>query len=204
MPFGERRSLEAGEPLFGVGQPGSDFVVVLSGAVALVDGYGHDNRVRTVHGEGRFLGELGILSGQTMLLTAVAQRAADVLIVSTQRLSAALGVDSSLRDLVMRTYLLRRSLLLGMAAELRIVGSGASPDAQRLRDFATQNDVLHSWTDLDHDERAAAMLEELGVEVSETPVAVTRDRQVLRNPSEADLARALGLEATDDDARSRE
>jgi CRP-like cAMP-binding protein len=163
-----------------------------------------DNRVRTVHGEGRFLGELGILSGQAMLLTAVAQRAGEVLIIPTERLSAALAADPPLRDLVLRTYLLRRSVLLARAAELRIVGSGASPDAQRLRDFVSRNDVPHSWIDLDHDERAARMLEELGVDHGETPVAVTRDRRVLCNPSDAELARALGIEATGENERARE
>src|ERR671918_504056 len=203
-PYGERRRVEGGEPLFGVGQPGSDFVVVIAGAVAMVDGYGQDNRVRTVHGEGRFLGELGILSGQAMLLTAVAQRTGEVLIVPTEQLRMALDADPALRDVVLRTYLLRRSRLLGIAAELRIVGSGSSPDTQRLRDFASRNDVPHSWIDLDQDQHAASILEDLGVDIAETPVAVTRDRQVLRNPSETDLARALGLDATGGNASTHE
>ena len=203
-PYGERRRVEGGEPLFGVGQPGSDFVVVIAGAVAMVDGYGQDNRVRTVHGEGRFLGELGILSGQATLLTAVAQRTGEVLIVPTEQLRVALDADPALRSVVLRTYLLRRSRLLGFAAELRIVGSGSSPDTQRLRDFASRNDVPHSWIDLDEDQHAASILEDLGVDIAETPVAVTRDRQVLRNPSETDLARALGLDATGGNASTHE
>src|ERR671919_335310 len=203
-PYGERRRVEGGEPLFGVGQPGSDFVVVMAGAVAMVDGYGQDNRVRTVHGEGRFLGELGILSGQAMLLTAVAQRTGEVLIVPTEQLRVALDADPALRDVVLRTYLLRRSRLLGLAAELRIVGWGSSPDPQRLRDFASRNDVPHSWIDLDEDQHAASILEDLGVDIAETPVAVTRDQQVLRNPSETDLARALGLDATGGNASTHE
>ena len=190
--FGERRSLEPGQPLFGVGQPGADFVVVVSGAVAMVDGYGQDNTVRTVHGEGRFLGELGILSGQATLLTAVAQRDAEVVIVPTERLGAALDADGELRDLVLRTYLLRRSQLLGIAAELRIVGSGGSESARRLRAVATREDMPFSFIDLDTDERAADMLRELGVERDETPVAVTRDGQVLRDPTEEELAEAIG------------
>jgi thioredoxin reductase (NADPH) len=193
--FGERRAIRAGEPLFGDGRPASDFVVVVSGAVAMVDGYGRDNRVRTVHGDGRFIGELGILRGEATLLTPVGARDGEVVIVPADRLSAALDADPPLRDLVLRAYLLRRANLLGLAAELRIVGSGASADTQRLREFATRNDTMHSFIDLDTDERAATMLEELGVEPSETPVAVTRGRQVLRNPTDDELGRALGLQA---------
>jgi thioredoxin reductase (NADPH) len=170
-------------------------VVVVSGAVAMVDGYGEDNTVRTVHGEGRFLGELGILRGQATLLTAVAAREADVVIVPADRLGQALDADRPLRDLVLRTYLLRRSIMLGLASSLRIVGSGHSPDTQRLRDYAMRNDIVHSFIDLDADERAAELLEQLGIEPEETPVAVTRARQVLRNPSDDELGRALGLNA---------
>ena len=191
--FGERRRVVVGEPLFGTGEPGADFVVVVSGAVAMVDGYGQDNRVRNVHGPGRFLGELGVLSGQTMLLTAVVQQAGEVVIVPTERLRAALDADPQLRDIVLRTYLLRRSQLLGLTA-VKIVGSGRSRHAQRLREFLTVRDVMHSWLDLDTDEQAAALLQKLGVGADETPVAITRDRRVLRDPSEAELAAALDLE----------
>jgi Na+:H+ antiporter, NhaA family len=193
--FGERRRVAAGEPLFGAGEPGADFVVVLSGMVAMVDGYGEDNTVRMVHCEGRFLGELGILRGQATLLTAVAARDGEVLIVPTDRLREALDADRPLRDLVLRSYLLRRAVMLDIAAELRIVGSGQAPDTQRLRGYLTRENIVHSFIDLDTDERAAGVLEDLGIEPGETPVAVTRSRLVLRNPSDDELGRALGLNA---------
>jgi Na+/H+ antiporter NhaA len=191
--LGERRRVARGEPLFAGGEPGADFVVVLSGTVALVDGYGHDNRVRAVHGQGRFLGGLGILSGEPMLLTPVAQQDCEVLTVPTERLRTALDADPQLRDVVLRTYLLRRSHLIGRTA-VKIVGSGRSRDVQRLREFLAARDVWHSWLDLDTDEYAATVLQKLGVGPEETPVAITRDRRVLRNPSEAELAAALDLE----------
>jgi thioredoxin reductase (NADPH) len=77
---------------------------------------------------------------------------------------------------------------------VKIIGSGRSRHAQRLREFLTVRDVMHSWLDLDTDEQAAALLQKLGVGADETPVAITRDRRVLRDPSEAELAAALDLE----------
>ena len=38
-----------------------------------------------------------------------------------------------------------------------------------LRDFAARNDLAYSWIDLDTDDRAAALLRELGVEPAKTP-----------------------------------
>jgi CRP-like cAMP-binding protein len=191
--FGEQRQFATGEPLFGDGQPGADFVVVISGAVAVVDGYGQDNRVRAVHGPGRFLGGLGTLRGQAMFLTPVAQQDGEVLAVPPDRLRTALDADPQLRDMILRTYLLRRSYIIEQTA-VKIVGSGASPDVQRLREFLTARDVMHSWFDLDADEYASTLLQRLGVGPEDTPVAITRDHRVLRNPSEAELAAALGLD----------
>jgi CRP-like cAMP-binding protein len=186
--FGERRALAAGETF----EPGADFVVVLSGAVALVDGYGQENRVRGVHGRGRFLGGLGVLTGEARLLTPVAQRPTEVLTVPGEALRAAFDANRELHDLVLRALLLRRAYVLGMA-EVRIVGSGSSAAARRLRELLTAGGVLYSWLDLDSDQLAADVLRDLGVGADETPVVITRDRQILRNPSEDELSRALDL-----------
>ena len=85
---------------------------------------------------------------------------------------------------------------------VKIIASGMSRDARRIREFLTAHDVLHSWLDLDTDEHATAVLQELGVGADETPLAITRDRRVLRNPSDADLARALGLEGSTEEGSS--
>ena len=191
--FGERRRVAAGELLFGPGESAADFVLVVSGAVAVVDGYGQENRVRGVHGEGRFLGGLGVLTGEAMLLTPVAQQRTEVLVVPTDSLRAALDSERELRDVVLRALLLRRSYVLGMAT-VRIVGSGTSPEARRLREFFTAHDVLYSWLDLDADTLAAEILRDLGVGADETPVVITRDQQVLRRPSETEVSAALGLD----------
>jgi len=189
---GEMRRVATGEPLFDDGASGH-FVVVLDGMIAMIEGYGRENRVRTVHGPGRFLGELGILSGESMLLTAVAQSPSEVLVVPSERLSDALAADPSLENLVLRTFLLRRSILLGLSADLRIVGSSDSPDVDRLRGVATRHGIRHTWVDIDTDARASMILGELGVEGSETPVVATRDGIVLKNPSDAELEEALGV-----------
>ena len=54
---------EPGEVLFRAGDDSYDFFVVESGAVAIVQGYGDENRVIAVHGQHRFLGELNLLTG---------------------------------------------------------------------------------------------------------------------------------------------
>ena len=194
---GTQRTVGPGERVFEEGDASRDFVVVLAGMVAMVEGYGGQNRVRTVHGPGRFLGELGVLSGEEMLLTAVALEPGEVLVVAYPRLRAALAADPALDDLVLRTYLLRRAILLGLSTDLRIVGSAGSADMRRLEELAARRRLRYASIDLDTDERAAAMLEELGVDPADTPVVITVEGRVLRNPTDDELARALGLAGED-------
>src|SRR3954465_4363018 len=62
--YGERRRTEEGEILFRAGDEGYPFIVIIEGLVAIVTDYGGDERLIGLHGKGRFLGELGLLTGQ--------------------------------------------------------------------------------------------------------------------------------------------
>lgn len=115
--FGERRPITRGEPLFGTGAPAADFVVVVTGAVAMVDGYGTLNRVGRLHGPHSFIGELALLRGDVTQTTAVGARDGEVVVVPADQLTAALAADLELRDIISRAYLLRRALLLEYAAQ---------------------------------------------------------------------------------------
>jgi thioredoxin reductase (NADPH) len=189
---GERRSVRAAEVLYREGDPSCDFFVILEGTVAVVDGYGRDERVISVHGPGRFLGELGLLTGQAVFVTAVAREPGEVVVVPVEQVRALVAEDSSLGDLILRAYLLRRWILIGLGTGFRIVGSRFSPDTHRLREFAARNRLPHRWIDLEEDQSAEALLRELGVTAAETPVVIWRD-QVLRNPTNAELAGTIGL-----------
>jgi thioredoxin reductase (NADPH) len=191
---GERRPTRSGEVLFREGDRSYDFFVILEGLVAIVEGYGNEERVLGVHGPRRFLGELNLLTGQASFLTAVVREPGEVLAVPVERMRELVVRDPSLGDVILRAFLLRRSILIEIAAGFRIVGSRYSPDTRRLREFAARNRLPHRWIDLEEDSDAEALLRALQVSPEETPVVVLSDR-VLRNPSNAELARAIGLKA---------
>ncbi len=187
---GSRRPIGPGETLFEAGDPGYDFFVVIEGKVAIVEGYGDENRVLIVHGRHRFLGELSILSSRPALVTAVCLTAGEVLVLSRRALRAALAADQELKRLVMRSYLLRRALLLGASNRLTIVGNGSSADSKRLRDVAGSHGLRFTWIDLETDEHAHQLLDGLGVEPAELPVVIAADEGVHLNPSDAELLEA--------------
>jgi thioredoxin reductase (NADPH) len=191
---GYRHDTTAGEVLFAAGETECDMVVVLEGLVAVVDNYGTaGERIIAQHGPGRFVGEMGMLTGQAMFLTAVVHDPGQALRVPYEGLRDAVAVDPDLGDLILRALLQRRSLHLGLETGLRILGSRYSEDTRRLREFAARNLLPHRYVDLEEDRQADALLCELGVRPDETPVVIVSGSCVLRNPTNADLARELGL-----------
>jgi thioredoxin reductase (NADPH) len=190
---GVRRRTRQGEVLYQEGDERCDFFVILEGQVAILEGYGGAVRVIAVHGPRRFLGELGLLTGQAAFLTAVAVEPGEVLVVPVDRVRELVSQDPELGDLVLRAFLIRRSLLIELGAGFRIVGSRYSPDTRRLREFAARNRLPHRWIDLEKDKDAEALLRQLGIAPEETPVVIWRGDQVLRNPTNAELARTIGL-----------
>jgi thioredoxin reductase (NADPH) len=190
---GERRRTRTDEVLFREGDRSYDFFVVLEGKVAIVDNYGGDARLIAVHGPGRFLGELSLLTGETAFFTAVVRERGEVLRLTVEQLKDIVLRDQALGDMILRAYIIRREILIRLGAGLRIVGSRYSPDTRRLREFATRNRLPHSWIDLEEDSAVEALLRGLGVSPDETPVVIWRGSRVLRNPSNAELARVVGL-----------
>src|SRR4051794_32851268 len=67
---GRRRQTHSGEVLYEAGDVDCELLIVLSGLVAEIAPNRPDEPI-AVHGPGRFVGELGILTGQAALLTAV-------------------------------------------------------------------------------------------------------------------------------------
>jgi thioredoxin reductase (NADPH) len=194
---GETRSVRDGDVLVREGQRERDFYVVLAGRVAVVEGYDTPHaRVVRVHGPHRFLDELGLLTGQPSFVTMVAVTPGEVLAVSLPALHQLVRQDAQLGDLILRCYLARRELLIGSIAGITIIGSRFNPDTRRLRELAARNRVPHTWIDLEEDQGAEELLRRLGVSPQDTPVVIWQDK-VLRNPSNAELARVAGLRPPD-------
>ena len=193
---GERRAVQPGEVLFHDGDQWSDFFVVTAGKVAIVEGYERlEERLLVVHGPRRFLGELSLLTGQASLYSAVVVEPGEILAVPVGRVRDLLTKDSVLGDLILRAYLIRRSLLIGLGTGMRIIGSRYSPEVRRLRDFAARNRTPYRWVDLEDDPGTESLLQQLGVAAEDTPIVILFGKQLLRNPSNAELAAAIGKSA---------
>ena len=192
--YGRTRKTEVGDVLFRAGDTSNDFFVVLEGEVEMIDDFAGEARTIAVFLAGRFLGELNILTGQAMYLSAVVREGGEVLAISRERLKEVVTEEPNLSDIILKAFLARRSYLMRTGVGLRIIGSRRSGDAARRREVAARNLVPHVWVELEEDPEAEALLERFGAKSSETPVTIWQGEDVLRNPTNAEFARTTGLQ----------
>jgi thioredoxin reductase (NADPH) len=194
---GRLRQVRAGEILFAEGDRNFCFFVVREGSIEILDNSRDTPRIVAVHQPGHFTGDVDMLTGRAALVTARMAEDGTVLALSAAELRRAVDELPEVGETIVKAFLMRRTLLLDQGFEgVKIIGSRFSPDAHRLRDFAARNGIPFRWIDLDSDEQAEAMLRQLGVPASATPIVLGRQGRYHRNPSLADFARCAGLTPT--------
>lgn len=201
--FAAPRTYAAGDALVRAGEAGHGLTVILSGEVEIIrrDETGRPQTVVT-HDAGSFMGELAQLSGKPALVDGFARSAVEALVIAPERLRAALVAEAELGERIMRALILRRVGLLetGGGGPV-IVGAAAHPDVLRLESFLARNGHPRLRIDPDADE-AAALTERFHIGPGAWPIVVCPGGQVLRNPTEGELARCLGMVAPIDPDRT--
>jgi thioredoxin reductase (NADPH) len=193
--FGEPRSYKDGEKLFETGKPGPGMFVILSGHVAISqrDGLGHVTPV-IEEGPGQFLAEIGQLSGRAALVDGHAEGSVETLLIPPEQLRALLVAEADLGERIMRALILRRvSLIQGGVGGPVLIGPPNSVGVIRLQGFLTRNGSPHHLLDPEKDQEAVELMARYSRSPADWPLVVAPDGTVLRNPSESELARALGM-----------
>jgi thioredoxin reductase (NADPH) len=186
---GEERTAAVGETLFEIGDETYPFIAIVEGEAAILDGAGREI-VR--HGSSGFLGEMNLLSGQTVFLTAVVTEPMRYIAVDRQVLRGLLFEDPELSDLLLSAFIQRREMLQqrqGVGVE--ILGPRESAETRALLDFVRRMKLPSSWRDPAEDLEAAALIEELAPE--ELPLVRLPGGAELRRPGHGELSRALGI-----------
>jgi thioredoxin reductase (NADPH) len=191
---GHPRQVRAGEVLFAEGDRDFCFFVVVEGEIEIVEHSRGTPHQVAVHQAGEFTGDVDMLSGRSALVTARAATDGRVLELSTGELRRAVDELPELGATIVKAFLMRRNLLLGDGFQgFRIIGSRFSPEAHRIRDFATRNAIPFRFMDLETDEQADTILRQLGIPASATPIVMGGDGEWYSNPSIGDIGACLGL-----------
>ncbi len=193
--FGERNSYAAGERLVATGEVAPGAFIILAGRVDVMQGgmLGHSEPLVT-HGPGSFMGELAQLSGRPSLVDGYAKEAVDALVIPPRRLRDLLVEEAELGERIMRALILRRVELIETGAGGPvIVGSADNGDVLRLEGFLVRNGHPHQLLDPKTDPCAQTLIERFHIDAHELPIVVCPNGELLRNPSEVQLARCIGL-----------
>jgi thioredoxin reductase (NADPH) len=177
--IGEERSASVGELLYQVGDRTYPFVAILEGEVAIVDAAGHE-LIR--HGPSGFLGELNLLSGQTVFVNALVVEPLRYIAVERGALRSLLNEDGLLSDLVLSTFISRREALQSVPGiGLEIVGPHGSESTMRMVEFARANRLPYTWQETVPPDGVAV------------PLVRLPGGGELRAPTTGQVLRALGI-----------
>ncbi|MDN5872595.1 MAG: FAD-dependent oxidoreductase, partial [Nitrococcus sp.] len=192
--FATLKSFQAGETLFAAGERDFKFFIVKSGEVAIVDHSSGQDKIVTIHEPKEFTGDVDMLTGRVVLVSAIARSACEVYEISAADLRRILSEMPSVSDILLSAFLMRRQLLEESGfVGIRVVGSRYSQDTHRIREFLAKNTVPFTWIDLENDPRVDTLLAQFQLSADETPVVACSGKAILRNPSSAQLADCLGI-----------
>jgi thioredoxin reductase (NADPH) len=189
--LGEERAAKVGDVLYDVGDRSYPFIAILEGEVAILDSAGNEI-VR--HGASGFLGELNLLSGQTVFVAAVVTQPLRYIAVDRDVMRSLLYEDGPLSDLVLSAFIARREALQRVQGiGLEIAGPHSSSATREMLAFARSNRLPFTWRDPDRadDPSAAALVGDL--DTASLPLVRLPGGVELRAPSTGQVSRALGI-----------
>ena len=198
--FGDVRRYAPGEALFVTGDVAPGMYVLIKGSVRVTrrDPLGHAAPI-VEQGPGEFVAEVGQLSGQPAFVDVHAIGDVEALLIPPQNLRALMIEEPELGERIMRALILRRVVLIEAGAGGPVlIGPESSPDVIRLQGFLARNAYPHQLLDPEKDEDAARLVQQYAPNPSDLPLAVCPKGTILKNPSEAELARALGMVPIDE------
>ncbi len=190
-PWPRLATTRMAETIFRAGQADIDLYIVESGQIEIRNPTDGDRLIVT-HGPGQFSGDIDLLTGRPVIVTAVAQGATRLWQVPSSHLRALLNRVPSLGEKLIAAFTRRREMLSQLGTlGLRVVGPGRCRDTNTVREFLYKNFVPFTWFDTETD-AGQRVLTALG-SPRKTPVIECGNGRILVNPSLQELANEAGI-----------
>ena len=192
--FGDVRRYSAGEALFVTGEIAPGMAVLIKGSVRVTrrDPLGHRAPI-VEQGAGEFVAEVGQLSGQPAFVDVHAIDDVEALLIPSENLRALVIEEPELGERIMRALILRRVALVEAGAGGPVL---IGPEFNSGRDSPAglpgPQCVPASIARSDTGPRCSGTGQTICPE-SDLPLAVCPKGSILKNPSETELARELGM-----------
>jgi thioredoxin reductase (NADPH) len=201
--YGTEEQIPKGGMIYERGQRGVDFFLLLDGAIEIFDEdrLGRRSAV-AVHRARQFTGEMNFFNDREILVSGRAAADSRVIRVKRADFRRLISAEPDIGEIIMRAYILRRvSYIRHGYGGVLLLGPSHNGDMLRLQNFLTRNTYPHRAMASDLDIEAAEVMKSLALSPSDLPVVIAPGPEVLHNPTNADLADALGLTETLDPNR---
>ena len=202
--FGTPETVEAGEVLYGPGDPTYDLIVIEGATVEIVQPATRDAPEESLvrFGPGAFLGELNLLTGQAVYLIARVVENGRVHRIAPASFRRLMAEDPELSDILLEAFQARREILThnGASRGLEIIGSAMDPASLALRTYAARRRLPHLWFDADS-VAGHSLLKAASLTSADLPAVLLPDR-ALRQATPGELAETLGLTYRDNSGDS--
>jgi thioredoxin reductase (NADPH) len=204
LRFGRIQRYRKDQPLFVTGDIAPGMFVLKGGRVTVArrNPFGHFASI-VEEDPGDFIAEVGQLSGRPALVDVRAIEDVEAILIPPENLRGVMIAEPELGDRIMRALILRRVALIeaGVGGPV-LIGPEDAPDVIRLQGFLARNAYPHQVLDPEIDRDAADLVDKYALSQMDLPLAVCPNGTILKNPSEAELARALGMVRIDQQNRT--
>ena len=206
------RQVAQGEVLVQAGESAVRVFVILAGQIDVVRPSAAEEVVISF-GPGMFTGEATMLSGRRGLAQVRAGADGEVIEIARDDLLALIQTDGELSAIFMRAFILRRVELIALrrveliargVSDVVVLGSTHCKGTLRVREFLTRNGHPHTMLDLDRDPGVQELLDRFHITPGDIPVILTCSELVLRNPTNQQIADALGFNDAIDQTQVRD
>jgi len=202
---GSLRAVTRGDVLIDVGDTPVPFFVVKSGQVQIVRPSLQGDTLVVVHGPGRFTGEANLFLGRRSLTRAEVVESGEVVELSHEAVRHLVQTEPEISQILMRAFIYRRIELVAHGfGDAALIGSTHSAPTLRIREFLSRNGHPFAYLDLDREPDIQDLLDRFHVAVGDIPVLICCGDVVLRNPSNQQIAEALGFNEGIDQAHVRD
>lgn len=201
--FGILKCFSDRETLIRIGERQHPCFVVKKGRVEISGGSTDEKKTFKVYESYEFTGNICLLSELPSPCSAVALGNCEVYEISPNNLRRIVRELPILGELILRAFIARKNLLADSEIMgVKVIGDKFSQDTFRLEDFLSKNKIIYTHVDENdvsyhthskNKSRSKKNLLEAEFEETNTPVVVLNNNLILKNPSNSQLGKAIGL-----------
>jgi thioredoxin reductase (NADPH) len=191
--FGAVEAVPTGRVLFERGDRSVDFFLVIEGCIEIYEHTAAGPSVVTVHGERQFTGELDLFNNREILVGGRMGKTGQVVRIRRAQFRRLLAAEPDIAEIVLRAFILRRvGFIQHQQAAALVLGAPRSGEALRIHRFLSRNGYPVRSLDIS-DPEAQELMATRGLSAGDAPLVVLGYSRVLANPTNQELAAALGF-----------